>query len=166
MSPREAPRVGRTEFGHRLLFFLDFLTLDGQRQLSRLTINGGDLGIDLFTYGEAVRALIAFVPRKLGTADEPGQHVVDLDLDAVGLNRAHDAGYDIALVDGVEDGCRRIIAHLLDAEADAFLLDIDVEHLCLDGLALLVAGHRGLARLRPMTSRTCESCRRYPGTGR
>ena len=39
---------------------------------------------------------------------------------------------------------------LLDAQRDAFLLHIDVQHLHLDHIALLVGGDRLLARLLPI----------------
>ena len=44
----------------------------------------------------------------------------------------------------------RIVIQLLDAEADAFLLDIDGEHLDLDGIALVIVLDRGFAGLRPI----------------
>ncbi len=43
----------------------------------------------------------------------------------------------------------RIAGELLDAEADALLLDVDVEHLGLDHVAFLVVGDGLLARLVP-----------------
>src|ERR1700760_798378 len=66
-------RVGGSELGHRLLLFLDFLAFDGQRQLTRLTIDRRDLGVDLLTNRKAVRALIALIASQLGAADEAGQ---------------------------------------------------------------------------------------------
>ena len=54
---------------------------------------------------------------------------------------------------GVADagfGAKAVGAELLDAERDALLLDVDVEHLRLDDVALLVVLHRLLAGLRPV----------------
>src|SRR5882757_8537428 len=51
-------RRGIAEFGDRLLVFLDFLALHGQRQLPRSAVDGDDLRVHLLAHGEAVRALL------------------------------------------------------------------------------------------------------------
>ena len=73
MSPRLAPRIGRAEFGHRLLLFVDLARLDRQRRLARGAVDRGDLGVDLLADGEAVGPLLGAVARQLGLADEARQ---------------------------------------------------------------------------------------------
>ena len=73
----------------------------------------------------------------------------DLDLDAVLLNLHHLAGDRVALLDAL-DLLHRVAGDLLDAERDALLLDVDVEHDSLDQVALLVVLDRFLARAAPV----------------
>ena len=59
-------------------------------------------------------------------------------LDAVVLHLGHDAGDDGPALDALHGVGQRIGLELLDAQADALLLDVDVEQLGLDPIALLV----------------------------
>lgn len=90
---------------------------------------------------EALRALLVAVAGEVGTADEGSDvFVVDeLHFDATVVDRDDFAGNDcilaqVARSSGVAD-C--ILAELLDAERDAFLLDIDVENDGLDDVTLV-----------------------------
>ena len=103
-----------------------------------MAIDRGDLGVDLLADGETVGALLAAVARQVGLADEAGDAVAERHLDAVVLHRGDGAGDDVALLELAGRGRERIVRELLDAEADALLLDVDVEHLHLDHVALLV----------------------------
>ncbi len=78
-------------------------------------------------------------------ADEGAQRVAfaERHFDAAGRHVHHFDGDDLALAEiGV---AHRVGLHLLDAERDAFLVDVDVEHLGLDHVALVVAGERFFA---------------------
>jgi hypothetical protein len=70
-----------------------------------------------------------------------------------------------ALLDVARLG-ERIAFELLDAERDALLLDIDVEHLGLDHVALLEVVDHLLARLASSRGRTDGPCRRHRRRGR
>src|SRR5262249_45953279 len=61
----------------------------------------------------------------------------DLHLDAAFLHLQHLAGHHRTLLE-VAGSIHRVALELLDAEGDALLLDVDVEHLGLDLVALLV----------------------------
>src|SRR6185312_1064831 len=83
-------------------------------------------------------------------ADEAGHAVAERHLDAIVLHRRHCAGDDVALLVLAGGGRERIVRQLLDAEADALLLDVDVEDLDLDDVALLEALDRLFAGLLPV----------------
>src|SRR3546814_7421552 len=65
-------------------------------------------------------------------ADEADGAVADLHLDAVVGHLMHRAGHHVALLQLLGAAGEGILAELLDAEADALLVDVDVEHLDLD----------------------------------
>src|SRR6185437_1672522 len=143
-------RIGGAVFGHRLLLLLDLARLDRQAELARRLVDRGDLGVDLLADGEAVGTLLAAVARQVRLADEARHALADRHLDAAIGDRRDGAGDDRALLQGLQRRFMRIDGELLDAEADALLLDVDVEHLDLDRVALGVVGDRLLARLRPV----------------
>src|SRR5258708_849089 len=143
-------RIGGAVFGHRLLFLLHFARLDREAELARRLVDRRYLGVDLFADGEAVGALLAAVARQIRLADEARHAVADRHLDALIGDRRDGAGHDRALLQGLQRRFMRIDGKLLDAEADALLLDVDVEHLDLDHVALVVVGDRLLARLAPI----------------
>src|SRR5438132_5746431 len=108
------------------------------------------VGVDPLADREAVGALLAAVARQFGFADEARDAVGQHDLDP-GIDRAADrAGDDLALLQLGHTLLERVGFELLDAEADALLLDIDIEHLDLDHLALAVIVHRILAGAVPV----------------
>src|ERR1700722_2334508 len=146
---QRSARIGRAEFGHRLLLLLNLLALDGEAQLARGTIDRDDLGVHLFAHGEAVRPLVGLVAREFGATDEAGQHIAHLHFDAVRLDRGDHAGDNLPLVDRIQHRGGWIVLELLDAQADPFLLDVNIQDLGLDHLALLVVGHGQFAGLVP-----------------
>src|SRR5260370_3005683 len=119
-------RIGGAVIGHRLLLLLDLARLDRERQLARRLVDRRDLGVDLLADGEAVGALLAAVARQVGLADAARHAVPDGDLDAAIDDRRDGAGHDRALLQRLQRRFVRVGGELLDAEADALLLDIDV----------------------------------------
>src|SRR5215471_21104964 len=118
-------RVGGAVLGHRLLLLLDLARLDRERELARCLVDRRYLGVDLLADGEAVGALLAAVARQVRLADEAGDTVADRDLDAALGDRRDGASDDIALLELGDALLVGIARQLLDAEADALLLDID-----------------------------------------
>ena len=123
------------------------------RDLAGLAVELGDAGVDLLTDGETLRALIGAVAGEIGALDEGGEiGTDDLHFEAAFLDVGDFAGDDRALLESrrAAPGVHRIAVELLDAERDALLLDIDVENLRLDHVALLVLFDHLLARTLPV----------------
>src|SRR5262249_13469120 len=107
-------------------------------------------GIDLLADGEAFGALVVAVTRELGALDEGGEvGTGDLHLDTALLHFEHFAGHDRALLDIARLG-ERVAFELLDAERDALLFDVHIEHHGLHHVALLVVVDHLLARKLPV----------------
>src|SRR6266852_553214 len=132
------PGIRGAVLGHGLLLLLELARLDRQGNLACGAVERGDLGVHLLAHGKAVRALLGAVARQLGLADEAGQPVTQRHFDAAVADGRDRAGDDVAFLDAGQRRFERIGRQLLDAEADALLLDIDVEHAHLDRVALLV----------------------------
>src|SRR4051812_28628976 len=143
-------RVRRPEFLHGLLLFFDFLRLDRQADTAAAAIDLGDLGVDLFADGETIRTLFGTLTRQIGLADEAGEPVGDRDFDTAIGDGGDGRGDDVALLHAGSGTLERIRGELLDAQADALFLDIDVENLDLDLIALLELGDGFFARLVPV----------------
>src|SRR5882757_8700406 len=95
-------------------------------------------------------ALVGALARQLRPLDEGGEvGADDLDLDAAFLHLEHFAGHHGALLDVAGFG-ERIALELLDAERDALLFDIDIEHDGLDHVALLEVVDHLLTRKLPV----------------
>src|SRR5437763_8713131 len=141
---------GGAEFLHCPLLLIHFARLDRQRNAPGGAVDRGDLGIDPLADREAVGALLAAVARQFGFADKSGHAVGQRHLDAAFLDRADRRGHDIALLDAGATGFERIRLELLHAKRDALCLDIHVEGLDLDDLALAVVVHRLLSRPAPV----------------
>src|SRR4029077_5020936 len=120
----------------------DLAGLDGETDLARGLVHAGYHGVDLVALAEALRTLVAAVARQVGAADERLDAVGQRHLDAAVVHFGDGAGDDGALLQRTAGGARhllhRIAGELLDTEADALLLDVDVEHLGLHRLALLI----------------------------
>ncbi len=143
-------RVGGAVLRHRLLLLGDLQRLDGDGDAARGLVDAGDGGIDLVADVEALGSLLGAVAREVRALDEGRQlAVADLDLEPVLLDRDDRAGHRVALLEA-RDRVDRIAGKLLDAERDALLLAVDVEHDRFDGIALLEVLDRLVAGARPV----------------
>src|SRR5471030_2014964 len=144
------PGIGGAVLRDGFLFLGDFERLDRDLHLASLLVELDHPRIDLFADGETLGALIGALTRQFGPLDEGGEvGAGDLDLDAAFLDLEHLASDDRTLLDVARLG-ERIAFELLDAERDALLLDIDVEHHGLDHVALLEVVDHLLARKLPV----------------
>src|SRR5580704_6504079 len=147
-------RVGRAVLRDRFLLLGDFERLDGDGNALAPAVELGDAGVDLLADGEAVGPLFGTVARQFRTLDEGGEvGADDLHVDAAFFHLDDFAGDNRALLKLAGGGLRRsrsAIRELLDAERDALLLDVDVENLRLDLVALLVLLDDLLARTFPV----------------
>src|SRR4051812_14228828 len=148
--------IGRTEFLHCPLLLVNLARLDRQRDPPRRPVDRGDFRVDPLADRETVRALLATIARQLGFADEAGNVVGQHHLDAALVDSRDRAGDDLALPEGDHALLERIGFELLDAEADTLLVDIDVEHLDLNHLALAVILDRVLAGAVPVDVRQVD----------
>ena len=143
-------RVGGAVLRHGLLLLRDLQRLDRHGDAAAVLVEADDGGVHLVADIEALGPLLGAVARQVGALDEGGDvGVGQLDLDAVVLDRQHLAG-DLAALAHLADGIERVAADLLDAEADALLGGIDVEHHGFDRVALLVVLDGLVARLVPV----------------
>src|SRR3982074_3277596 len=144
------PRIGGAVLRNGLLLFGDFQRLDRDLHLAGLLVELDHPRIDLFADGETLGALIGALARQFRPLDEGGEvGAGDLNFDAGFLHLEHFAGHDRALLDVARLG-ERIAFELLDAEREALLLDIDIEHHGLDHVALLEIVDHLLARKLPV----------------
>src|SRR5690606_33351098 len=115
-------------------------------------VEADDHGVDLLADLEAVRTLFVAVAAEVRALDEGGGAVLaDLHLDAAVADLDDRRGDRLALLHlaGAHRRADTAAAQLLDAERDALLLHVDVEHHGLDALALVILGQRLLARHAP-----------------
>src|SRR5260221_1033186 len=143
-------RIGGAVLRDGFLFFGDFQCLDRNLHLAGLLVELDHPRIDLFANRKTLGALIVAVARQFGALDEGGEvGAGDPDLDAAFLDLEHLAGHDRALLDVAGFG-KWIALELLDAERDALLLDIDIEHHGFHHVALLEVVDHLLARKLPV----------------
>ena len=134
---------------HGLALVGDLQRFDRQADAPPVAIDAGDVGVHLVAHGVAVGALLGALAREVGLANEALHAVVEGHLDAAADHGRDDAGDGgAALV--VLDPLHGIVAELLDTQADAFLFDVDAEHLGLDQIALLVIRDGVVARAHPV----------------
>src|SRR5262245_35849096 len=144
------PRIGRAVLGNRFLFLCYFERLDRDLYLVGAAVELGDAGIDFLSDRETLRPLLAAVARQLGTLDESGEVGADnLHVDAALFHLGDLAGDDRAFLE-IADGLHAVVCELLDSKRDPLLLDIDVEHLGLDLVAVLALLDHLLARPLPV----------------
>src|SRR6266849_4708713 len=144
------PRIGGAILGDGFLLFGDFQRLDRDLHLAGFLVELDHPRVDLFADGKTIGALVVAIAGQLGPLDEGGEvGAGDLDLDAAFLDLEHFAGHHRALLDVARLG-KGIAFELFDAERDAFLIDIDVEHHGLDHVALLEVVDHLLARKLPV----------------
>src|ERR1700687_5844074 len=143
-------RIGGAVLRDGFLLFGDFQRLDRDLHLAGLLVELDHPRIDLFADGETLGALIGTLARQFGPLDEGGEvGAGDLHLDAAFLHFEHFAGHDRALLDVARLG-EGVAFELLDAERDALLFDIDVEHHGFHHVALLEVVDYLLARKLPV----------------
>src|ERR1700677_132942 len=129
----------------------------------RAAIELGHPGIDLLADGKAIRTLLGTVAGEFRTLDEGREFGADdLHVDATFLHVDHFAGDDGTLLQlaasrfgagagtGAAVGGCTGLGEVLDAERDALLLDVDIEHLGRNLIALLVLFDDLLARTFPI----------------
>src|SRR5580704_4468354 len=144
------PRIGGAVLRDGLFLLGDFQRLDRDLHLAGLLVELDHPRIDLLADREAFGALVVAIAGELGALDEGGEvGADDLHLDTGFLHLEHFAGHDRALLDVARFG-ERVAFELLDAERDALLLDIHVEHHGLHHVALLVVVDHLLARKLPV----------------
>src|SRR5262245_22022814 len=112
-----------------LLAFLGLAQcLDAERDLAIARIDRGHLGLDLLVGGEHRLRLVDALGAELRHVDQPLDALLDLHEDAkvgdAGDLAAHARAERIALVHALP----RVLGELLDAERDAFVVDVDAEH--------------------------------------
>src|SRR5882724_9985700 len=143
-------RIGGAVLRDGFLLFGNFQRLDRDLHLAGLLVELDHAGIDLFADGETLGALIVAIAGQFRPLDEGGEvGARDLHLDAGFLHFEHFASDDRALLDvaRLREG---VAFELLDAERDALLFDIDVEHHGLDHVALVEVVDHLLARKLPV----------------
>src|SRR4249919_471213 len=130
--------IGRAVLCDRLFLLRHFERLDGDLYLVGAAIELDDPSIHLLSDGETLRPLLAAITRQLRALDESREIAADdIRLKTRLLHLGHFAGDDRSLLE-VAGRLHGIAVELLDAERNALLLDVDVEHLRLDLIALLV----------------------------
>src|SRR5262249_49374671 len=130
--------IGGAVLRHGLFLLGDLQGLDGDRDAPAVLVDVDDRRIDLVADVETLWTLLGAIARQVRALDE-GRHVAvgDFDLDAAILYGHHLAG-DLAALLQFANALHGIATDLLDAQADAFLLRINVKHYRFDGVALLV----------------------------
>src|SRR5688572_4385281 len=147
-------RIRRSILRDRLLFLGDLQRFHREIRLLR-AVEADHHRIELLADLEALGALLVAVAAKVGALDEAGRSAVaDLDLEPSVAHFEDRNGDRLALGDAAARSRRSRRRHaaaleLLDAEADALLLDVDVKHLRLDGFALVMELQGFLARHAP-----------------
>src|SRR3954447_1684772 len=144
------PRIRGAVLRDRLLLFGDFERLDRDLHLAGFLVELDHPRIDLFADGETLGALIGALARKFGALDECREvGADDLNVDAAFLYLDHFAGHDRTFLDVARLG-KRVALELLDAERDALLLDINIEHHGFHHVALFEVVDHLLARKLPV----------------
>src|SRR6476646_2832511 len=115
-----------------------------------LAVELRDPGVHLLANRETFRALFAALAGKIGALDEGDEFGTnDLHVDTGLLHFGHLTGHHRPLLE-IARRLHWIAGELLDAERNAFLLDIDIEDLGLDHVTLLVFLDHLLARTFPV----------------
>ena len=131
MSPSVAPESEEPYWAIASFSSAISSALIDTEHLAGAAVELGDARVDLLADREPLRPLLAAVARQIGAPDE-GLEIGadDLHVDAALLHLGHLAGHHRALLEVAGGaGVHRIAFELLDAERDALLLDVDVEHL-------------------------------------
>src|SRR5690606_21622753 len=138
--------------------FGDFQRLDRELDAAGLAVVLGDACVDLFALAETLGTLVVAVAAEVSTTDEGGHfRVSDTDFNAPIVD-FDDFGGDhsiLAQATGFAASCctrfgQVVSSELLDTEADALLLDVDVENLGLDHVTTVVVVQGDFAGLLPI----------------
>src|SRR5690606_1159807 len=146
-------RIRGTILRNGLLLFRDLHRLDREVRLFR-TIEASNHRVELLADLIAIGALFVAAAAEVGALDEAGRAIVAcLHFKTVVTDFKDGDSDDVVLLQrarcgtGTDGGSA--LFKLLDAKADAFLLDVDVEHDNLNLLALAVEVQRFFARDAP-----------------
>src|SRR5262245_20634077 len=130
--------IGGAILRDRFLLLRHFQRLDRDLDLVGAAVELGDAGVDLLPDGETLRPLLGAVARQFGALDEGRELAADdRHVDAARFYLRHLASHHRAFLE-IAGGLHRIARKLLDAQRDTLLLDIDVEYLGFNLVALLV----------------------------
>src|SRR5262245_22606224 len=131
-------RVGGAVLGDGFLLLCHFECLNRDLHLVGTAVELGDARVDLLPDRETLRPLLTAVARQLGAFDERREIAADdLHVDATLFHLRHLTSDHRAFLE-IAGGLHRIARKLFDAKRDTLLLDIDVEHLGFDLVALFV----------------------------
>src|SRR5690606_7992802 len=151
-------RIGRTEVGNGFTLFGDFERLDRELDAAGLAVVLGDGCVDLFALAETLGTLVVAIAGEVGATDEGRDFAVrDANFDAAFVDVDDFGGDNSVLAQATgfaASSCTRlgqiISSELLDAEADAFLFDVDIENLGLDDIATVVVVESDFTGLLPV----------------
>src|ERR1700676_2511127 len=130
---------------HGLLFLVDVLRLDRQRDTAPLAVHSGKPRFDFLADFQQQAGIFHAITRQLGSPQLTVDSVSQIDDRSFGVHLSHHTVDDAALrVLGDVRG-ERILRQLLDPQADALTLRIDGQYHGIDLLRLLIAAHRLLA---------------------
>src|ERR1700676_4320778 len=130
---------------HGLLFLVDVLRLDRQRDTAPLAVHPGKPRFDFLADFQQQASIFHAITRQLGSPQLTVDSVSQIDDRSFGVHLSHHTVDDAALR-VLGDVCgERILRQLLDPQADALTLRIDGQYHGIDLLRLLIAAHRLLA---------------------
>ena len=135
---------------NRFFFLGNLQRLDRYGDFARGTIDLGDPGVELVANCKTLDALLGALARQVAPAHKRrGAVVANHHVNAGSLNLLDHTGDNLAALDRVA-GVHRILAKLLNAQADPLFVDVDIQHLGLNHLAFGVFGKQFFARLAPV----------------
>src|SRR6266481_378214 len=143
-------RIGRAEFRHRSLLFVHLARPDREGELAGGAVDRRYLGIDPLADSESIGTLLAAVARQLRLSDEAKHAITDRHLDPAISNRGYCSGENLTLLQLRHTGLEGVSGELLDPQADALFLDVDVEHLDAHHLTPVVIVDCFLSRTAPV----------------
>ncbi|ABA50251.1 hypothetical protein BURPS1710b_2994 [Burkholderia pseudomallei 1710b] len=152
---RSGARIG-LQAAHRFLLLGRILRLDRQVDAARLAIDVDHHRVDLLAFLQHVASVFDAILRDFRRTQVALDVRRQRDDRALRIDRLHDAVDDRTLVVHRDVVAERIAFELLDAERNAFLLDVDAEHDRLDFIALLVLADSLFAGFAPRQVRQVD----------
>src|SRR5450432_71919 len=128
---------------HRFLLVGVVLGLDRELDRTRLAVDVDDHGVDFVAFLQHVARVFDAVTADLRGTQVTGDVVLQLDLGTARVDRQYLAGDERAAIVDRAVAREWIGVELLDAERDAFAVDVDRQHDRFHVLALLVVANRG-----------------------